>query len=181
MRMDRPKGVHNEERTFLDRITQLKSILRNRCGDGRWSCHLDGAALAGRSGTGVRAAPGQCTQRRRRQIARPIAIAVHNAINIHSTGIFLPGNSGRSARAMPIAAMLTVVAAITLFRRVPATLSPKLDFSSIKRFSETKRWSSPPEKKPQKRGFLTRSDRLPLLGSHLGPRWLWARRESIVP
>ena len=76
MRVDRPNGVHNEERTFLDRITQLKSILRNRCGDGRWSCHLDGAVLAGRSGTGVRAAPGQCTQRRRRQIARPIAIAV---------------------------------------------------------------------------------------------------------
>jgi len=70
MRMDRPNGVNNEERTFLDRITQLKSILRNRCGDGRWSCHLDGAVLAGRSGTGVRAAPGQCSQRRRRQIAR---------------------------------------------------------------------------------------------------------------
>jgi len=59
---------------------------------------LDGAVLAGRSGTSVRALPGQCTQRRRRQIARPIAIAVHNAINIHSTGIFLPENSGRSAR-----------------------------------------------------------------------------------
>jgi hypothetical protein len=25
--MDRPTGVHNEEHTFLDRITQLKSIL----------------------------------------------------------------------------------------------------------------------------------------------------------
>ena len=49
MRMDRPNGVHNEERTFLDRITQLKSILKNRCGGGRWSCHLDGAVLAGRS------------------------------------------------------------------------------------------------------------------------------------
>jgi hypothetical protein len=70
MRMDRPNGVHNEERTFLDRITQLISILKNRC--------------------------------------------------------------------------------------------------------------SPPEKKPQKRGFFTRFDRLPLLGSHLGAM-AWARRESIVP
>ena len=59
MRMDCPNGVHNEERTFLDRITQLKSILRNRCADGRWSCHLDGAVLAGRFGTGARAAPGE--------------------------------------------------------------------------------------------------------------------------
>jgi hypothetical protein len=33
--MDRPNGVHNEDRTFLDRITQLKSILRNRRADGR--------------------------------------------------------------------------------------------------------------------------------------------------
>jgi hypothetical protein len=29
--MDRPNGVHNDERTFLDRITQLESILKNRC------------------------------------------------------------------------------------------------------------------------------------------------------
>jgi len=126
MRMDRPNGVHNEERTFLDRITQLKSILRNRCGDGRWSCHLDGAVLAGRSGTGVRAAPGQCTQRRRRQIARPIAIAVHNAINIHSTGIFLPENSGRSAR---------------------------LDFSSIKRCSETNAGARRPRRNRKSAAF----------------------------
>ena len=36
MRMDRPNGVHNEERTFLDRITQLKLILRTgvRMADG---------------------------------------------------------------------------------------------------------------------------------------------------
>ena len=54
MRMDRPNGVHNEERILLDRITQLKSILINQCEDGRWSCHLDGAVLAGRSGFGVR-------------------------------------------------------------------------------------------------------------------------------
>jgi len=40
MRMDRPNGVHNEERTSLDRITQLKSILRNRCGD------ADGPAIS---------------------------------------------------------------------------------------------------------------------------------------
>jgi hypothetical protein len=33
--MDRPNGVHNEERAFLGRITQLESILRNPRGDGR--------------------------------------------------------------------------------------------------------------------------------------------------
>jgi len=50
MRMDRPYGIHNEERRCFDRITQLELILINQCDDGRWSCHLDGAVLAGRSG-----------------------------------------------------------------------------------------------------------------------------------
>jgi hypothetical protein len=72
MRMDRPNGVHNEERTFLDRIAQLKSILRNRCGDGRWSCHLDGAVLA--------AVPESASVRRPDNAL--------SAVNIHSTGIF---------------------------------------------------------------------------------------------
>jgi hypothetical protein len=30
--MNRPNGVHNEERTFLDRITQLESILKTGAG-----------------------------------------------------------------------------------------------------------------------------------------------------
>jgi hypothetical protein len=60
--MDRPNGVHNDEDKVLDRITQLKSILKCRGGDGH------GPAIS---------------------IATPIAIAVHNAINIHSSGILL--------------------------------------------------------------------------------------------
>jgi hypothetical protein len=133
MRMDRPNGVHNEERTFLDRITQLKSILRNRCGDGRWSCHLDGAVLAGRSGT--------------RDSISDMRLLLWR-VEKRVYGDITPGHQP-DKRIMVLRQPVGVVVAIT-----------------------PRNWSSPPEKKPQKRGFLTRSDRLPLLGSHLGPRWL---------
>ena len=96
----------------------------------------------------------QFTEHHTRQITRPMAIAVHNAINIHSTEIFWPENSGRSAR---------------------------LDFASTKRCSETNAGASPPEKKPQKRGFFTRFNRLPFVRVPSWTAMAWARRESIVP
>ena len=65
----------------------------------------------------------------------PIAIAVHNAINIHSTGIFLPDNGERTARAMPIDTMLTLVAAITIVP--PGTRKGLSSVAAIKRCRET--------------------------------------------
>ena len=129
----------------------IKIDFENGCKDGRWSCYLDGAVLAGRSGTGVRAAPGQFTEHRRLEITRPIVIAVHNAINIHSTGIFLPENSGRSARAMPIYAMLTVVAAITIVP--PGTRKGLSSVATTKRCSETNAGARRPRRNRKSAAF----------------------------
>jgi len=156
--MDRPTELPTRNAPFLS-IHIKKSILRNRVGNCRCSCRLkpqthDGSVLAGRSGTAVPCgAPTMPLNRRRLDIAGRSQLAVYNAINILSTGIF---------------------------SSCPRTLDEVRGWTShqLKR-GTNESWNSPPEK-PAKARLFTRFDRLPLLGSILDRDGL-IRRNPIVP